>query len=83
MEKNLTDPECGYATITIQSEIHVNNDGEFTLLDLGIDARYLFLPASMPELAAYNPDIVMDGMIDANDLSKIAEYMLGNPNYIL
>lgn len=81
MEKDLTDDQCGQATITIDNEalVDVNKDGQFTLLDLAIDGRhYSEDPASLPQ---YNTDIVVNKAIDDDDLTKIGEYMLANPNY--
>ncbi|WP_406541605.1 cohesin domain-containing protein [Clostridium ljungdahlii] len=41
-EEDLTDEQCGQATITIEDSTlkDVNNSGEFTLLDLAIDGRH-------------------------------------------
>ncbi|WML33214.1 Ig-like domain-containing protein [Clostridium sp. OS1-26] len=79
MEKDLTDAECGQATITIEDLKDVNNSGEFTLLDLAIDARHL--GKDPKTLTQYNTDIVENNAIDDDDLLKIGEYMLANPNY--
>ena len=82
MEKDLIDDECGQATIIIDDlvvEDDVNHSGEFTLLDLAIDARHLGEdPKTLPQ---YNTDQVVNGAIDDDDLLKIGEYMLANPNY--
>ncbi|WP_315079991.1 Ig-like domain-containing protein [uncultured Clostridium sp.] len=83
MERDLTENQCGEATIIIEDEtfLDVNNDGVFTLLDLAIDARhYGEDPASLPQ---YNTDIVINQAIDNDDLLKIGEYMLANPDYEL
>ncbi|WP_459482623.1 Ig-like domain-containing protein [Clostridium saccharoperbutylacetonicum] len=84
MEKDLTYDECGEATITIDDILipdDVNRSGEFTLLDLAIDARHLGEdPNSLPQ---YVTDQVINGVIDNDDLLKIGEYMLNNPNYKL
>lgn len=81
MEKDLTDSECGQATIIIDDVViqDVNNSGEFTLLDLAIDARHL--GEDPTALTQYNTDQVVNGAVDNNDLLKIGEYMLANPNY--
>ncbi len=81
MEKDLTAQECGEGTITIKALTDVNNDGEFTLLDLGIDARHFAKDPASPELAQYNTDIVVNGQIDEEDLLEIGRLMLENPNY--
>jgi uncharacterized protein YjdB len=81
MEKDLTDQECGQAIIKIEDAIldDVNHSGGFTLLDLAIDGRHFGEdPASLSE---YNTDQAINGAIDDDDLLKIGEYMLGNPNY--
>ncbi len=80
-EYELTPQQCGQATITIEGITDVNYSGEFTLLDLGINARHLFKSPSEPELSNYNTDIVIDGIIDENDLIEIARYMMQNPDY--
>ncbi|OOM77481.1 hypothetical protein CLPUN_22620 [Clostridium puniceum] len=80
MEKDLTDAECGQAIIKIDNTVlkDVNNTGEFTLLDLAIDARHL--GEDPTTLTQYNTDQVINGKIDDDDLIKISEYMLANPN---
>ncbi len=81
MEKDLTDEQCGQATITIEDSVltDVNNSGEFTLLDLAIDGRHY--SEDPTTLIQYNTDIVVNKAIDNDDLTKIGEYMLANPNY--
>lgn len=81
MEKELAENQCGQATIIIEGFMDVNNSGEFTLLDLAIDARHLYKDPSSEELSQYNTDIVNDGMVDEKDLVEIAKLMLLNPNY--
>jgi hypothetical protein len=79
MEKDLTDDQCGEATITIKELMDVNKNGEFTLLDLAIDGRHFGEdPTTLP---AYDTDQVVNGAIDDDDLLKIGEYMLANSNY--
>ncbi|MFT8347652.1 LamG-like jellyroll fold domain-containing protein [Clostridium saccharoperbutylacetonicum] len=79
MEKDLTDEQCGEATITIKELMDVNKNGEFTLLDLAIDGRHFGEdPTTLP---AYDTDQVVNGAIDDDDLLKIGEYMLANSNY--
>jgi len=81
MEKDLTDAECGQATIKIDDVImkDVNNSGEFTLLDLAIDGRHF--SEDPKTLTQYNTDTVVNNAIDNDDLTKIGEYMLANPTY--
>jgi|GEM_PF-1303270 len=78
-EWDLTDEQCGQATITIQKLSDVNNSGEYTLLDLGIDARHEGEdPSTLPQ---YNTDQDGNKAIDDDDLTLIGKYMLENVNY--
>ncbi|WXR62116.1 cohesin domain-containing protein [Peptostreptococcaceae bacterium AGR-M142] len=84
MEKDLEDSECGKGIILIEEQegfIDVNNSGEFTLLDLGIDARHLNKDPNSVELSEYNTDIIEDGSINDMDLLEIGKLMLENGNY--
>jgi hypothetical protein len=81
MEKALTQEQCDQGTIIIESLRDVNNSGEFTLLDLGIDARHLSKDPTSSELSKYNTDIVVNGEIDDEDLLEIGKLILNNPNY--
>lgn len=81
MENNLTDEQCGQGTIIIEDLKDVNNSGEFTLLDLAIDARHLGKDPKSTELTKYNTDIVVNNAIDDDDLLEIGKFMLENPNY--
>ncbi len=80
MEKDLLDTQCGEAKISISELKDVDRNGEFTLLDLAIDGRhYGEDPTSLPQ---YDTDQVINGAIDDDDLLKIGEYILTNPNYL-
>lgn len=81
MEKDLTDEQCDECKITIEAITDVNNSGEFTLLDLGIDARHLSKDPKAQELSKYNTDIVINNAIDEEDLLEIGKIMIENPNY--
>lgn len=81
MEKDLTEEECNGCIITIEGVNDVNNSGEFTLLDLGIDARHLDKDPDSSELSEYNTDIDINNKIDEDDLIEIAKLMLENPSY--
>lgn len=83
MEKDLTDEECGEATIIIEAPIFldVNKSGEFTLLDLAIDARHFAKDPKLAELLKYNTDVVVNNNIDDADLLEIGQQMLSNVNY--
>lgn len=80
MERDLNSNECGESKIFIDAITDVNNSGEYTLLDLGIDARNLNKdPNSLPQ---YNTDLDSNGLIDELDLSEIGKLMIENPNYL-
>lgn len=83
MEKDLTDEQCGEATILIEAPLFldVNKSGEFTLLDLAIDARHYAKDPKLAELSNYNTDVVVNGKIDDGDLLEIGQQMLLNTNY--
>ena len=83
-EEDLTDSQCGQTTIKIidpkDLDKDVNRNGSFTLLDLAIDGRhYGENPDDLPQ---YITDIVENGAIDDDDLLKIGQYMLENPDYV-
>lgn len=81
IEKDLTDADCGQATIIIEDTAFkdVNNTGAFTLLDLAIDGRHLGeVVTTLPD---YNTDIIVNSAIDDADLLEIGNQMLSNPNY--
>ena len=78
-EWDLADEQCGQATITIQKLSDVNNSGEYTLLDLGIDARHKGEdPNTLPQ---YNTDQDGNKAIDDTDLTQIGKNILENPDY--
>ena len=79
VEKTLSDSQCGENKINVIDYADVNKDGQFTLLDLAIDARYYGLNPS--DLSQYNTDVVENGAIDDEDLLQIGRYMMENPNY--
>ncbi|MEJ4023233.1 cohesin domain-containing protein [Clostridioides difficile] len=81
MEKDLIDKQCNKCTVIIEEIKDVNNSGEFTLLDLGIDARYFNENPNSPELSKYNTDISINGSIDISDLFEIVELILENYDY--
>lgn len=82
MEEDVAADSCGQATLLIEgAPDDVNHSGEFTLLDLGIDARHLGKDPASNELLQYNTDIVINNAIDEADLMQIGKYMLANANY--
>ncbi|MBC6003615.1 hypothetical protein H8891_07355 [Paeniclostridium sp. NSJ-45] len=81
MEKDLTDKQCDEGKIIIEEIKDVNKSGEFTLLDLAIDARHLNKNPKAQELSKYNTDISINDAIDENDLLEIGKLMIDNPSY--
>jgi hypothetical protein len=82
LEKDLLAENCGQATITIIAASDVNRSGEYTLLDLSIDARHFGKDPKSAELSSYETDVVINNAIDNADLLKIAQEMLANSNYV-
>lgn len=82
MERDLKTEECGEETIIISCIEDVNKSGEFTLLDLGIDARHLGKNPNLEEYDKYNLDIVENNKVDEEDLIEIACQMLSNSEYV-
>ena len=68
-------------TDSIEGLSDVNNSGEYTLLDLGIDARHFGKDPKSSELSEYNTDIVVNNAIDDDDLLEISRRMMLNSNY--
>lgn len=81
LEADVTDENCGEKIITIEGTKDVNRTGQFTLLDLGIDAWYYGDPSSATDTSRYDADVVADGQIDDGDLQEIVKQMLENANY--
>ncbi len=81
MEKDLEPENCGEKTIFIQAAKDVNRNGEFTLLDLAIDAWYYQCLAKDTDISKYDADVVVDEIIDDNDLTEIVNQILSNSNY--
>lgn len=81
LEKDLADEQCDQGRVVIEEIKDVNASGEFTLLDLAIDARHLNKDPKSQELSKYNTDISINDSIDENDLLEIGKLMLENPNY--
>lgn len=81
MEKDLTEDQCDEGIIFIEDVKDVNGSGEFTLLDLAIDARNLNKDPKAKELSKYNTDISINNAIDEADLLEIGKLMIDNQNY--
>lgn len=81
LEMDVTEENCGEKTVLIEGPRDVNRSGEYTLLDLGIDAWYYGFVAADTDMSKYDADQVEDGIIDDSDLTEIVNQMLKNPNY--
>jgi YD repeat-containing protein len=83
VEMDVASENCGEKTVTVLGTSDVNRSGEFTLLDLAIDAWYFGDDAADTDSSKYDADVVTDGVIDDADLSAIVEQMMNNSNYLL
>jgi|GEM_PF-1005158 len=81
LEVDVEEANCGEKLITVEGIKDVNRTGEFTLLDLGIDAWYYGEPVANTDTTKYDADLSGDGTIDEVDLHAIVEEMLNNSNY--
>lgn len=81
LEMDVTDENCGEKTIIIEGPDDVNRSGEYTLLDLGIDAWYYGYAATDTDTTLYDADQDLNGTIDDTDLSDIVNQILNNSNY--
>jgi len=78
-EWDLLEEECYEITITVISSDYqdVNRSGEFTLIDLAIDAYY-YNDFESVDTSKYDADVVIDNKIDDLDLSAIVSEILAN-----
>ncbi len=83
LEKDLESENCGEKTVFIQAAKDINRTGEFTLLDLAIDAWYYQEIAENTDISKYDADVVVNGIIDDDDLTEIVNQILKNSNYPL
>lgn len=83
LEVDVEEANCGEKTILIESVKDVNRTGEFTLLDLGIDAWYYGSNADLTDLEKHDADIIENGIIDDDDLTEITLQIINNKNYLL
>jgi N-acetylneuraminic acid mutarotase len=81
LEMDVADEACGEKIILIEGRKDVNRSGEFTLLDLGIDAWYFGSLASETDTEKYDADLDLSGQIDDIDLTAIVAEILLNENY--
>jgi len=80
LEKDIEEANCGEKIVLIEG-MDVNRSGEFTLLDLGIDAWYYECVATDTDISKYDADQDANGIIDDADLIEIVSQILKNPNY--
>lgn len=81
LEMDVEQEYCGEKIILIEGVKDVNRTGEYTLLDLGIDAWYYGVAVADTDTTKYNADQIINGTIDDEDLSEIVAQMLNNSNY--
>lgn len=81
LEMDVAEENCGEDTIEVEANKDVNRTGEYTLLDLGIDAYYYGLPADQTDTTRFDTDVIPDGVIDDKDLTAITQSILDNSNY--
>ncbi|MDU7338621.1 MAG: kelch repeat-containing protein [Clostridium sp.] len=81
LEMDVAEENCGEDTIEVEANKDVNRTGEYTLLDLGIDAYYYGLQADQTDTTRFDTDVIPDGVIDDKDLTAITQSILDNSNY--
>ncbi len=81
LEMDVSQENCGEKTILIEGVKDVNRTGEYTLLDLGIDAWYYGDAAADTDTSKYDADQIVNGTIDDDDLTEIVTQILANNNY--
>ncbi len=81
LEMDVSQENCGEKTILIEGVKDVNRTGEYTLLDLGIDAWYYGDAVENTDTSKYDADQIINGTIDDDDLTEIVAQLLGNTNY--
>lgn len=81
LEMDVDQMNCGEKTVLLEGTKDVNRTGEYTLLDLGIDAWYYGDSAADTDTSKYDADQVVNGTIDDADLTEVVAQILGNINY--
>lgn len=81
LEMVVAEENCGEDTIEVETNKDVNRTGEYTLLDLGIDAYYYGMQADQTDTTRFDTDVIPDGVIDDKDLTAITQSILDNSNY--
>ncbi|MEK3863572.1 cohesin domain-containing protein [Paenibacillus sp. FSL H7-0716] len=80
-EYDLEKENCLEDSIIIEAT-DVNKSGEFTLVDLAIDARYFKYLAADVDPVKYNAQQAGDEYVNDDDLLYIVDQILSNPNYL-
>ncbi|MEC0229308.1 fibronectin type III domain-containing protein [Paenibacillus alba] len=80
-EFDLTEQSCGEDSVVIEGFQDVNKSGEYTLVDLAIDAYYYGQLASNADPVKYNVNQAGDEYVADDDLVFIVNQMLANANY--
>lgn len=81
LEMDVAEENCGEDTIEVEANKDVNRTGEYTLLDLGIDAYYYGMQADQTDTTRFDTDVIPDGVVDDKDLTAITQSILDNSNY--
>jgi hypothetical protein len=82
-EYDLDAESCLEDTINIEGPLDVNRSGEYTLVDLAIDAFYYGMLAANTDHSKHDADQIVDDSINDEDLLFIVSEMLKNTNYSL
>ncbi|MGZ7445361.1 cohesin domain-containing protein [Paenibacillus sp. TH7-28] len=82
-EYDLDDENCLQDTVTVVAPaiLDVNKSGEYTLVDLAIDAFYFGNAVADTDTVNHQADQVIDDTVNDDDLVYIVNRMLINPNY--
>lgn len=83
LEMDVIEENCGQTSVTVSGYLDVNRNGEFSLIDLGIDAWYYGMSEEDTDTDNYDTDIVDNNIIDTNDLKNIVKCILFNLLYSL
>ena len=81
LEYDLKKENCLEDNILIEAT-DVNKSGQYTLVDLAIDAKYFQNLAANVDLIKYNAQQAGDEYVNDDDLLFIVDQMLNNPDYL-
>ncbi|RRJ66253.1 hypothetical protein EHV15_27550 [Paenibacillus oralis] len=82
-EYDLDEENCLQDTVTVVAPaiLDVNKSGEYTLVDLAIDAFYFGNAVADTDTVNHQADQVIDETVNDDDLLYIVNQILNNPNY--